>query len=176
MEGEFWHAGSYLVIRKVAAARSSAATVICKDNMADGTDTPPIRWLFGRSEQRRRAFRYWVRDTAKTSSIRWTVGGVAPRGHGPRRITNSSGPEIAQSVPRHRISGPLRGRKSPRHPHSVRGAYRCMAEHNAQQPQQTRDELRRVVSFSVAAEIAKLDQLKRKDHANPIPMPSRTDK
>lgn len=29
------------------------------------TDTPPIRWLFGRSELRRRAVQYWVRDTAK---------------------------------------------------------------------------------------------------------------
>ena len=37
---------------------------------------------------------------------------------------------------------------------------RGMAERNAQQAQQARDELRRVVGFSVADEITKLDQLK----------------
>jgi hypothetical protein len=36
-----------------------------------------------------------------------------------------------------------------------------MAERNAQQAQQARDELRRVVGFSVADEITKLDQLKK---------------
>ena len=36
-----------------------------------------------------------------------------------------------------------------------------MAERNAQQVQQTRDELRRVVGFSAADEIEKLDQLKK---------------
>jgi len=36
-----------------------------------------------------------------------------------------------------------------------------MAERNAQQVQQTRDELRRAVGFSPADEIAKLDQLKK---------------
>jgi hypothetical protein len=36
-----------------------------------------------------------------------------------------------------------------------------MAERNAQQVQQTRDELRRVVGFSPADEIAKLDQLQK---------------
>jgi hypothetical protein len=36
-----------------------------------------------------------------------------------------------------------------------------MAERNAQQAQQARDELRRVVGFSVADEITKLDQLKQ---------------
>ncbi len=36
-----------------------------KSVMADGTDTPPIRWLFERSERRRRAIQYWVGDTAK---------------------------------------------------------------------------------------------------------------
>ena len=35
-----------------------------------------------------------------------------------------------------------------------------MAERNAQQAQQARDELRQIVGFSVADEIAKLDQLK----------------
>jgi hypothetical protein len=38
---------------------------------------------------------------------------------------------------------------------------RGMAERNAQQTQQTRDELRRVVGFSVADEIQKLDALKK---------------
>jgi len=38
---------------------------------------------------------------------------------------------------------------------------RGMAERNAQRAQQARDELRRVVGFSVADEIAKLDQLKK---------------
>jgi Phospholipase_D-nuclease N-terminal len=38
---------------------------------------------------------------------------------------------------------------------------RGMAECNAQQAQQARDELRRVVGFSVADEITKLDQLKK---------------
>ena len=38
---------------------------------------------------------------------------------------------------------------------------RVMAERNAQQAQQARDELRRVVGFSAADEIAKLDTLKR---------------
>src|SRR5215472_17665128 len=38
---------------------------------------------------------------------------------------------------------------------------RGMAERNAQQAQQTRDELRRVVGFSVADEITKLDQLRK---------------
>jgi hypothetical protein len=38
---------------------------------------------------------------------------------------------------------------------------RGMAERNAQQAQQARDELRRVVGFSVADEIAKLEQLKK---------------
>jgi hypothetical protein len=38
---------------------------------------------------------------------------------------------------------------------------RGMAERNAQQAQQTREELRRVVGFSAADEIAKLDQLKK---------------
>jgi len=38
---------------------------------------------------------------------------------------------------------------------------RGMAERNAQQAQQARDELRRVVGFSVADELAKLDQLKK---------------
>jgi high-affinity K+ transport system ATPase subunit B len=38
---------------------------------------------------------------------------------------------------------------------------RGMAERNSLQAQQARDELRRVVSFSAADEIAKLDQLKK---------------
>ena len=38
---------------------------------------------------------------------------------------------------------------------------RGMAERNAQQAQQAREELRRVVGFSVADEITKLDQLKK---------------
>jgi hypothetical protein len=38
---------------------------------------------------------------------------------------------------------------------------RGMAERNAQQAQQARDELRRIVGFSVADEITKLDQLKK---------------
>ena len=36
-----------------------------------------------------------------------------------------------------------------------------MAERNARQAQQARDELRQIVGFSVADEIAKLDQLKK---------------
>jgi membrane protein implicated in regulation of membrane protease activity len=40
---------------------------------------------------------------------------------------------------------------------------RGMAERNAQQAQQARDELRSIVGFSVADEIAKLDQLKNRD-------------
>jgi hypothetical protein len=36
-----------------------------------------------------------------------------------------------------------------------------MAERNAQQAQQARDELRSIVGFSVADEIAKVDQLKK---------------
>ena len=43
---------------------------------------------------------------------------------------------------------------------------RGMAERNAQQAQQTRDELRRVVGFSVADEITKLDQLKKSGSIN----------
>ena len=38
---------------------------------------------------------------------------------------------------------------------------RGMAERNAQQAQQARDELRHIVGFSVADEITKLDQLKK---------------
>ena len=38
---------------------------------------------------------------------------------------------------------------------------RGMAERNAQQAQQAREELRQVVGFSVADEISKLDQLKK---------------
>ena len=38
---------------------------------------------------------------------------------------------------------------------------RGMAERNAQQVQQARDELRRVVGFSAADEIEKLDRLKK---------------
>jgi hypothetical protein len=38
---------------------------------------------------------------------------------------------------------------------------RGMAERNAQQAQHAREELRRVVGFSVADEITKLDQLKK---------------
>lgn len=38
---------------------------------------------------------------------------------------------------------------------------RGMAERNAQQAQQAREELRRVVGFSVADEIGKLDQLRK---------------
>ena len=38
---------------------------------------------------------------------------------------------------------------------------RGMAERNAQQAQQAREELRRVVGYSVADEISKLDQLKK---------------
>jgi hypothetical protein len=38
---------------------------------------------------------------------------------------------------------------------------RGMAERNAQQTQQTREDLRRVVGYSVADEITKLDQLKK---------------
>ena len=38
---------------------------------------------------------------------------------------------------------------------------RGMAERNVQQAQQARDELRRVVGFSVADEITKLDQLRK---------------
>ena len=38
---------------------------------------------------------------------------------------------------------------------------RGMAERNAQQAQQARDELRRVVGYSTADEISKLDQLKK---------------
>jgi len=33
--------------------------------MADGTDTPPFHWLFGRSGRQRQAIQYWVGDTAK---------------------------------------------------------------------------------------------------------------
>jgi hypothetical protein len=43
-----------------------------------------------------------------------------------------------------------------------------MAERNAQQAQQTRDELRRIVGFSVADEIAKLDQLKKSGSINEV--------
>ena len=43
-----------------------------------------------------------------------------------------------------------------------------MAERNAQQVQQTRDELRRIVGFSVADEIAKLDQLKKSGSINEV--------
>ena len=38
---------------------------------------------------------------------------------------------------------------------------RGMAERNAQQAQQSRDELRRIVGYSTADEITKLDQLKK---------------
>jgi hypothetical protein len=38
---------------------------------------------------------------------------------------------------------------------------RGMAERNAQQAQQARDELRRVVGFSVADELGKLEQLRK---------------
>ncbi|MGE5166214.1 MAG: hypothetical protein ACM3IH_19625 [Sphingobacteriales bacterium] len=38
---------------------------------------------------------------------------------------------------------------------------RGMAERNAQQAEQARDELRRVVGFSVADELTKVDQLKK---------------
>jgi len=38
---------------------------------------------------------------------------------------------------------------------------RGMAERNAQQAQQAREEMRRVVGYSVADEITKLDQLKK---------------
>jgi L-lactate permease len=38
---------------------------------------------------------------------------------------------------------------------------RGMAERNAQQAQQARDELQRIIGFSVADEITKLDQLKK---------------
>jgi hypothetical protein len=38
---------------------------------------------------------------------------------------------------------------------------RGMAERNVQQAQQARDDLRRVVGFSVADEITKLDQLRK---------------
>jgi hypothetical protein len=44
---------------------------------------------------------------------------------------------------------------------------RGMAERDGQQAQQARDELRRVVGFSVADEIAKLDQLKRSGSTTP---------
>ena len=40
-----------------------------------------------------------------------------------------------------------------------------MAERNVQQAQQARDELRRVVGFSVADEIQKLDGLKKRDRS-----------
>ena len=43
-----------------------------------------------------------------------------------------------------------------------------MAERNAEQAQQTRDELRRIVGFSVADEIAKLDQLKKSGSINEV--------
>ena len=36
-----------------------------------------------------------------------------------------------------------------------------MAERNAQQAEQSRDELRRIVGYSAADEITKLDQLKK---------------
>ena len=42
---------------------------------------------------------------------------------------------------------------------------RGMAERNVQQTQQARDELRRVVGFSVADEIQKLDGLKKRDRS-----------
>ena len=42
---------------------------------------------------------------------------------------------------------------------------RGMAERNVQQAQQARDELRRVVGFSVADEIQKLDGLKKRDRS-----------
>ena len=32
--------------------------------MADGDDAPPLRWLVGSAEQRRRALQYWGTDTA----------------------------------------------------------------------------------------------------------------
>jgi hypothetical protein len=40
-----------------------------------------------------------------------------------------------------------------------------MAERNVQQAQQARDELRRVVGFSIADEIQKLDGLKKRDRS-----------
>ena len=43
---------------------------------------------------------------------------------------------------------------------------RGMAERNAQQGQQAREELRRVVGYSVADEITKLDQLKKSGSIN----------
>lgn len=43
---------------------------------------------------------------------------------------------------------------------------RGMAERNAQQAQQAREELRRVVGFSVADELTKLDQLKKSGSIN----------
>jgi len=43
---------------------------------------------------------------------------------------------------------------------------RGMAERNAQQAQQARDELRQIVGFSVADEITKLDQLKKSGSIN----------
>ena len=42
---------------------------------------------------------------------------------------------------------------------------RGMSERNVQQAQQARDELRRVVGFSVADEIQKLDGLKKRDRS-----------
>jgi hypothetical protein len=53
---------------------------------------------------------------------------------------------------------------------------RGMTERNAQQAQQTRDELRRTVGFSVADEITKLDQLKKSgliDNGRRVSAPSR---
>ena len=43
---------------------------------------------------------------------------------------------------------------------------RGMAERNAEQAQQARDELRKVVGYSVADEITKLDQLKKSGSIN----------
>ena len=37
--------------------------------MANVTDTPPVRWLLGRSARRRRAIQYWLGDPAKALLI-----------------------------------------------------------------------------------------------------------
>ena len=63
----FWHdENSSPVIRQAAAQAGAWRPIIYSEGvMADGTDTIPIHWLFGRSERRRRAIQYWAGEPAK---------------------------------------------------------------------------------------------------------------
>ena len=77
--------------------------------MADGTDAVPIRWLFGRSERRRRAIQYWVGDPAKALLITAVYEGLKAL---PIDACSGFGAMMAKSASRRYSELDARGREN----------------------------------------------------------------